>query len=68
MARCILHIDLDVFFVSVEQVLNPKVKGKPVIVGGDTERRGGVASASNEARPCGIREWEVVRVGTDIVL
>ena len=31
MARCIFHIDLDAFFVSVEQVLNPKLKGKPVI-------------------------------------
>jgi len=40
MARCIFHIDLDAFSVSVEQALNPKLKGKPVIVGGDPERRG----------------------------
>jgi DNA polymerase-4 len=40
MACCIFHIDLDAFFVSVEQALNPKLKGKPAIVGGDPERRG----------------------------
>jgi hypothetical protein len=40
MARFIFYIDLDAFFVSVEQVLNPELKEKPVIVGGDPERRG----------------------------
>jgi DNA polymerase-4 len=35
MARRISDIDLDAFFVSVEQVFNPKLKVKPVIVGGD---------------------------------
>jgi DNA polymerase-4 len=56
MARCIFHIDLDAFFVSVEQVLNPKLKGKPVIVGGDPERRGLALNASNAKKRCFWRE------------
>jgi DNA polymerase-4 len=52
MARCIFHIDLDAFFVSVEQVLNPKLKGKPVIVGGDPERQGLALNASNAREGC----------------
>ncbi|MHB8085845.1 MAG: DNA polymerase IV [Dehalococcoidia bacterium] len=53
-ARTIFHIDLDAFFVTVEQVLNPALAGKPVIVGGRPEGRGVVATASYEARKCGV--------------
>jgi len=54
MTRRIMLIDLDAFFVSVEQALAPELRGKMVVVGGRPDRRGVVASASYEARAFGL--------------
>ena len=50
--RHIIHADLDAFYAAVEQLDNPQLRGKPVLVGDSPEGRGVVATASYEATGC----------------
>jgi DNA polymerase-4 len=59
--RTIVHMDLDSFFVSVERLRNDKLKGKPVIIGGLSDR-GVVASCSYEARKFGVHSAMPMRM------
>jgi DNA polymerase-4 len=52
--RRIIHLDFDTLYVSLERAINPRLRGRPVVVGGRAERRGIITSASREAHAAGI--------------
>ena len=65
MDRHVVHCDLDTFFVSVERLLNSSLEGKPVLIGGSSDR-GVVASCSYEARKFGIHSAMPMRLARQL--